>query len=799
LPDMNRILPLIISLICFLNAQQFAGVDHIINSAIAGHIFPGATVIIGTDSSILHHQSYGNFTYNTSSTVVDTNHLFDLASCTKVFATTSCIMKLVDSGLVDINEYVGTYIPAFAQNGKGNVRVKNLLLHDSGLPAYYSPSASQSPNQIIQAIYALPLINPIGTYLYSCLNFVTLMKVVEAVTGSPMYQFYQAEITDPLVMNRTMFVPPDSLYSQCLPTSSVNGYQGVVHDPLARGLDGYSGNAGLFSSTGDLAKICQVLLNNGVYAGQMVFSAATVNLFTTRYDPSGSTRALGWGTNASGATSAGSLFSLNSFGHTGYTGTSVWCDPVRNLFVVFLTNRVYPDDSASVTSTRQQVHDAAVRAVEGIPPQAVLNYLGREDNSDLVVSWSSNQIMGPVDSTAVWLNIDGEFELYGNYTAGTDELVLPASLFPVDSLIRVRLINTYQNTVSDNSDTYAIRGWKNQLLIVDGYDRIGSWGQPYHNFAIIHALALPDTVHFTSCDNSQIVSGSVDLNDFKYVIWISADESTADETLSSAEQNLVKDFLEQGGCLFISGSEIGWDLGRTTSSTADRQFYNNYLHAGYVGDDSGNMSVYGSAGSPLAGLTFQYGTASALYIEDYPDYITPVNGSAVCLEYGNSRKAGVYYTGLFGDGSVVGKVVYLGFPFETIVGSDNRYALLYRVIGFFQEEMVGTQADDQMNIPETLVLNQNYPNPFNPVTNISYRLPRQSEVQIIICDVLGRQVRRITTGVQGPGYQTVTWNSTNDRGQSVSAGVYFYQIRVHDPDAIGASNFTQTRKMILLK
>ncbi len=367
----------------------------------------------------------------------------------------------------------------------------------------------------------------------------------------------------------------------------------------------------------------------------------------------------------------------------------------------------------------------------------------------------------------------------------------PADQFPVDSLIQVRLVNTFQNTASSNSDTYPIRGWKNQLLIVDGYDRIGSWGLPYHHFAVIHGMALPDTVHFTSCDNDQLISGNVDLNDYKYVVWISADESTADETLSSIEQTLVKDFLEHGGRLFISGSEIGWDLGRTSSSSADRSFYNNYLHAAYVGDDSGNLNARGTAGSLFAGLSFQYGTTSAVYYEDYPDYINPVNGSTACLEYVNSRLAGVCYAGSFGSSSLPGKVIYMGFPFETIVGFDNRKELLHRAIGFFQDDIVATRDDDQLGIPEKLVLYQNYPNPFNPETIISYGLPGQFEVRIIVFNAIGQQIRVIPAGLQGPGYQTIKWNATSEFGQSLSAGVYFYQVR--------AGDYIQTGKMLLLK
>ncbi len=761
----RSLLAIIFSGILF--AQQFSGLDYVINNAISNQIFPGATVIVGNDSSILYHEAYGRFTYNASSALVDTNSIFDQASCTKVFATTSCIMKLVDSGLVDINEYVATYLPDFAQNGKANVRIKNLLLHNSGLAAYYSPSSNQTPEQIIQAIFGMGLVNPIGTYLYSCLNFVTLMKVVDAVTGEPMYQFFENHFTTPLGMERTMFAPPDSLHSSCLPTAP--GLQGVVHDPLARGLLGYSGNAGLFATTGDLARICQLLLNEGNYGGIQYLSASIVNQFTVRYDPNGSTRALGWGTNASGSTSAGSLFSLESFGHTGYTGTSVWIDPVNNLFVVFLTNRVYPDDTAAVTSTRKLVHDAAVRAVAGIPPQPILKSIQRDVNDNLYFNWSSNIIMGPVDSTEIWIDTGNGFELYGYSEIGTTNLSLPINLYPADSLIQIKLRNIYIDQVSAWSDTYPCRGIVSQALIVDGYDRIGSWGQPYHHFATVHAEAFPDTINFATCDNDAIIAGTINLNDFAYVLWISADESTADETFNSTEQGLLIDYLKQGGKLFISGSEIGWDLGRSTSTSADRLFYNSYLKASYAGDDAGNYSVSGVSGSPFDGISFQYGTSSALYPEDYPDYISAVNGGSVCLKYGNARNAGVAFEGLFNNGSEAGKLVYLGFPFETIIGTVTRKNVMERVFDFFQQVTVAV-SDNRSNFqPGEFSLSQNFPNPFNPITTIEYQIPITSNVDIRIFNILGEELVNLVSRKQLPGLYQINWDAT-----AYASGMYFY-------------------------
>ncbi|MBL7136747.1 MAG: serine hydrolase [Candidatus Marinimicrobia bacterium] len=786
-----RILLFIAIFNALIFAHQFSGLDYIIDSAISNHIFPGATIIIGTDSIVLYNHGYGRFTYSNSSSVVNTNHMFDQASCTKVFATTSCIMKLVDSGLVDIEEKVAYYIPDFAQNGKENVKIKHLLLHTSGMPAYYTPSAGQTPQQIINAIFALLLQNTAGsTYVYSCLNFVTLMKVVKAVTGKAMWEFYRNTFTEPLGMHRTMFCPPDSLKDQCLPTSSVAGYQGIVHDPLARGLDGLSGNAGLFSTTGDLAKICQLLLNGGVYNGIRYISNATVTLFTTQYS-SGSSRALGWGTNANSSSSAGSLLSPESFGHTGYTGTSVWCDPVRKLFIAFLTNRVYPNDQASVTSTRALVADAAVRAIEGIPPQPIMYSIQRDANENIVFLWNPNSVMGAIDKTEIWIDFGDGFQLYNEVGVDTSEIVIHSGQYPADSMIVIKLLNRFEDNSSAFSDQYAIRGWKKDLLIVDGYDRIGSWGQASHHFVVIHAKALPDTIHFESCDNDQIIAGNVNLLDYKYVLWILADESTSDETFSSEEQTLVKDYFKQGSCLFVSGSEIGWDLDYK-GSASDRNFYNGFLRADFAGDDAGSLSASGVSGTIFEGLSFSYGTSSALYYEDYPDYIYARNGGKICLKYGNNRNAGVYYEGTYNGSTEIGKLVYLGFPFETIVVEQNRKELMHRVIEFFQQPTTEISQQDIKPVLESFVLYPNYPNPFNMETTIRYQIPCKSHINLSIYDINGNLIKTLRNDCCEPGLYREVWNGLDNYHRTAPSGIYFSRLSA-------SGNVKKTNKLTLVK
>ncbi len=356
---MKKIIILIVFLIFnVVNAQNFQLVDQTIENAINDSIFPAATILVGTSKDILYENAYGHYTYDTNSPKVKNNSMFDLASVTKAFGTNFCVMKLVDEGKLDIQKPVAFYLPEFAANGKGKVKVVDLLIHESGLPPYYTPYEGESRQHILDTIKTLPLNYETNSKMvYSCLNFVTTMMVIESIIQEPMYKCYAENFTVPLQMNKTMFTPPDDLKEECVPTTPE--LQGVVHDPLARGLKGLSGNAGLFSTTEDLAKLCQLLLNKGTYNGKRYLTEQTITKFTKRYSDHTS-RAIGFDTRSGEHPSSGQFFNDGTYGHLGYTGTSIWIDPVRDLFVIFLTNRVYPDDTASISSTRPKVYDAVI-------------------------------------------------------------------------------------------------------------------------------------------------------------------------------------------------------------------------------------------------------------------------------------------------------------------------------------------------------------------------------------------------------------------------------------------------------
>ena len=350
---------------------DFTQVDEIIQLAIKDSAFPGSVVLISIDGNIIYEKAFGQLTYNDTSAAVTKNTIYDIASLTKVIATTTAVMICYDKNLFSLDDPVVKYLPEFSQNGKEKVTIKNLLLHNSGLPAFkrYYKNYS-SADELIKDIYKTPLsYEPGSKTVYSDLGFITLAKIVEQVTGKGFDVFCKEEIFIPLQMNSTFFNPPDSLIDKIAPTEYDIYWRnklvwGEVHDETASLLNGVAGHAGLFSTAKDVSNLLQLLLNSGTFNGHQIIKPATVKLFTTRYSDK-STRALGWDTKSGEGSSAGNLFDITSFGHTGFTGTSIWVDPTRELFVVFLTNRVYPTrENKKLYKVRPTLHDTVINALD---------------------------------------------------------------------------------------------------------------------------------------------------------------------------------------------------------------------------------------------------------------------------------------------------------------------------------------------------------------------------------------------------------------------------------------------------
>jgi len=325
------------------NDYSFSQVDKVINNGIEDNAFPGGVVLVWKDGNIIYEKAYGNFTYDKSSPKVNTNTLYDLASVTKVVATTTATMICYDRNLFSLDDKVVKYIPEFGVNGKENITIKNLLLHNSGLIAwkkFYERDLKY--DEVIKEIYSSELEYKTGEKtVYSDLGIITLGKIIEKVSGKSLDIFCKDEIFDPLKMNSTFFNPNDSLKKLCAPTEIDNYWrmktlQGDVHDETSAMLNGVAGHAGLFSTADDIAKLMSVLLNKGKLNQRQFIKQSTIELFTKRYSGE-STRALGWDTKSESGSSAGEYFSINSFGHTGYTGTSIWADPKK--FVCYLFNK----------------------------------------------------------------------------------------------------------------------------------------------------------------------------------------------------------------------------------------------------------------------------------------------------------------------------------------------------------------------------------------------------------------------------------------------------------------------------
>jgi beta-glucosidase-like glycosyl hydrolase/CubicO group peptidase (beta-lactamase class C family) len=353
------------------NRDSLAVLDSIITRAIRDSAFPGAQLLVAKDGGIVYNKSFGRFEYSPSSAKVTNATMYDLASVTKVIATTSAIMKLYEDGKLNLDDKVTTYVPEFGVKGKESVSVRNLLLHNGGLPPFKRLYLTcKTPQEVLDSVYSTELIyTPGDSTVYSDFDFIILGKIVEKITNQPLDRYVRDTFFEPLGMSHTMYLPPASMINEIAPTEYDSTYRkslvrGFVHDENAYALGGVSGHAGLFSTASDLAIMMQMLMNGGSYGGKQYLKPETIKMFTTRQGKP-TTRALGWDTKTmKGYSTAGSLFSEQSFGHTGFTGTSIWVDPTKSLFVIFLTNRVYPTRvNTKIASVRPKVHDAIVRAL----------------------------------------------------------------------------------------------------------------------------------------------------------------------------------------------------------------------------------------------------------------------------------------------------------------------------------------------------------------------------------------------------------------------------------------------------
>src|SRR3954463_8068756 len=348
-----------------LSAQSYSAIDDAINVAIEEGKLPGAVLVIGHNGKVVYEKAYGKRALIPQPEAMTLDTVFDCASLTKVIATTSSVMKLFEQGKFRLNDKITDYIPEF-QGGKSDITIRNLLTHFSGLQPDVPlvPAWSGYQHGIDLANTFKPAGPPATRYVYSDINFLLLGELVHRLSGQMLSDYARQNIFLPLGMKETMFQPPASLVARIAPTERNPArtgapLRGVVHDPTARYMGGVAGHAGLFSTGADLARFAQMMLNGGELEGVRVFDPLTVAKFTTPQTPPDQPilRGLGWDIDSPHSANRGELFPIGSYGHTGYTGTSVWIDPATQSYVILLTNRVHPDDKngTAVTAMRAKV------------------------------------------------------------------------------------------------------------------------------------------------------------------------------------------------------------------------------------------------------------------------------------------------------------------------------------------------------------------------------------------------------------------------------------------------------------
>jgi CubicO group peptidase (beta-lactamase class C family) len=372
------LLPLLVSVALMMTAltleaktPDFTALDSVMRRAVADSVFPGASIAVLHKGRIIYHRAFGRLTYDPASAPTDTTTIYDAASLTKAVVTTSIAMQLVERDSLDLRTPVLKYLPGFACNGKARITIEQLMRHTSGLRAHtFYAKTCRTPGEVFHAIEQDSLLCKPGSKTeYSDLNFILLGRIVEEITGQSLYANFHARFSAPLGMNSTLFNPPPALQPRIAPTAPDAAWplatpRPLVNDQNAALLGGAAGHAGLFTTTGDLEKMVRMLMNGGELDGKRSIAASTVRRFLRKTEWP---RAIGWDMVTTGKSSAGTRFSPTSWGHLGYTGTSIWVDPEKDLAVILLSNRVWPtDENIKIRKFRPVLHDTIVECVEEI-------------------------------------------------------------------------------------------------------------------------------------------------------------------------------------------------------------------------------------------------------------------------------------------------------------------------------------------------------------------------------------------------------------------------------------------------
>jgi len=351
--------------------NRLAVVDSIVQEAIHAGQIPGAVVLVWHNGQVLYRKAFGYRALEPRRELMTVDTVFDLASLTKVVATTTAVMQLVEKGEVRLNDPVAKYIPEFAQNGKEDITVRGLLTHYSGLqPDLDSTHPWQGRDTAFSMAFAEKPVNPPGSrFVYSDINFITLGALVERVSKVELDKYCAQNVFTPLKMARTRFLPPATWVPKIAPTEydeQNRMLRGVVHDPSARRMGGVAGQAGLFSTADDLSKFARALI-----AGSSVLPSLLVEKMSTPQQPPAAheLRGFGWDIDSPFSTNRGELLPVGSFGHTGFTGTSLWIDPTTRTYIILLTNAVHPRGKGSAVALRTKLATAVTAALALTPSE----------------------------------------------------------------------------------------------------------------------------------------------------------------------------------------------------------------------------------------------------------------------------------------------------------------------------------------------------------------------------------------------------------------------------------------------
>jgi CubicO group peptidase (beta-lactamase class C family) len=351
-----------------LDLAPLDAAEAAVRAQVAAGSLPGAALAIGRQDQSVMEKGIGRVGWSASAEKVDAEHtVYDLASLTKVVATTPAVMLLVEEGRLDLDAPVVRYLPEFGGGERDRVTLRHLLTHSSGLPAGVEVAAGD-PEAAWRQLLRTPLVNAPGeAVVYSDVGMNVLFAAAERAAGEPLFRLLDRKVYGPLKMRSTTYLAGEGCPT-CAPTlrdENDEPVRGLVHDPIARRLGGVAGNAGLFSTAHDVGRFAAMMANGGELDGVRVFREETVRMFTTR-QPDVGTRALGWDTpGPNGSGGAGLKFSKTSFGHTGFTGTSVWIDPSRHTWTVLLSNRVYqPHGPNQIMALRRRVNDRVAVAAD---------------------------------------------------------------------------------------------------------------------------------------------------------------------------------------------------------------------------------------------------------------------------------------------------------------------------------------------------------------------------------------------------------------------------------------------------